>query len=168
MVLTGVTSSGKTTLGSELVASLGYGLFVEEAARTVISKEGRSSDPLKRQQRIFEEAAKAYNANQSHDLVCYDRGPTDCVAYASLLDKTVALSMWERCQELHYDFVFWLEPLSFRADEVRSHDQQRRELLGDLHRVNYLNLGFEVIEVPVMPLSERVNYVEELLHDHRK
>jgi predicted ATPase len=57
--------------------------------------------------------------------------------------------------------VFVLEPLSFAADHGRIEDSETQANLHYAIRDTYLELGFAVVDVPVLAPEERVDFILE-------
>lgn len=160
-VITGPSSSGKSTL-VEYLGQQGF-FVVKEVARGVL-EEGifhPSRDPylfqqeIARRQTIEEEKMRKTDA----DIVFLDRGFYDQIAYCrqagvSKLPPEIQL-------DAHYDGVFILEMLpNFEIDGIRVEKDANEALhLHQITQKEYEKRGIPCIHVPVIPVSERSNFV---------
>lgn len=63
--------------------------------------------------------------------------------------------------EHRYDNVFLLDRLSMQDDAVRTEDEDEAREKHEAIRQAYLDLGMDPIEIPVMPVDERADAIEE-------
>jgi predicted ATPase len=163
-VITGVPGSGKTTLISRL-SEMGY-LTCPESARLLINKETSKGKPLKEirgderkfQKRVFKIKIKLEDKLPKGKIVFLDRGFPDCIAYHKLygLDTKEILKL---CKEKRYKKIFFLEPLPFKKDYARTEDKKTIEKLNYLLRKSYLDLGYEIVTVPIMSAEDRIKFI---------
>ena len=168
-VLTGAPSSGKSTLLGE-IARAGYMTQIE-AARHVIEREiAKGRDLLELRQRdaaAFQhevlQLKLEWEAELPRDqIVFFDRGIPDSVAYYrhegipedEFLSKAIARA--------HYRRVFVLDLISrenFILDGARSETWEGAQELDRLLEAAYRELGYDVMRVPALPLSERADFI---------
>lgn len=164
MVITGAPCSGKTS-AIELLESRGYAV-VQEAARALIDqslKDGLSLEEIKADELGFETklletkiaTESALNPNQ---LIFLDRAIPDSIAYfiKAGFDATAPLAAGRL---FRYRKVFLFERLHFKKDAVRSEDAATAERLEILLSESYRILGYDLIRVPVITVTKRVDFI---------
>ena len=62
-----------------------------------------------------------------------------------------------------YQKIFYLEALPLLNDPARPHNQEKIDNLGEMKKLVHLELGYEVIEIPALPVAERVNMIHTFL-----
>jgi predicted ATPase len=67
----------------------------------------------------------------------------------------------ELATEFKYEYVFVFERLPYSDEGVRinNEDDALARHLGEQLEIEYRNLGYEVIRVPVMPVDDRVQFI---------
>lgn len=160
-VVTGGPSSGKTTLLKEL-EKLGC-ITYHEAARSLIDQEmakGKLLEEIRSneaefQRKVFKIKIQIEKKAPRNKIVFFDRGIPDSIAYYQIcgLDPKEVLKF---CKRKIYKKIFFLEQLSFDQDYARTEDDKTIEKLNKLLKENYKKLGYEVIEIPVMPIRDRL------------
>jgi predicted ATPase len=166
-VLTAGPSAGKSSLIRELSAR-GYETR-PEAARLVIDQaisEGEDVAELKSREE-FHEMVEARDqqimANTPTDeTVFFDRSIIDNLAYRRLSDNFPAPKI--DFQQDRFDTVFLLERVEFQQDEARvDEDAEWAQKIHEELRAVYTDLGFTVIDVELMPVDRRADYVEHVI-----
>ncbi|MGA1192428.1 MAG: AAA family ATPase, partial [Bdellovibrionota bacterium] len=89
----------------------------------------------------------------------FDRGLPDSLGYYRLCGQSEAdfegLELRRR-----YRQVFFFEPTPWEYDGVRNEfDYVNREFIHNSLRATYESLDYDIIDVPVMPVEERVQFV---------
>jgi len=163
-VITGGSSSGKTTVLNEL-AKLGYVVY-PEAARILIDKEmvkGKTIKEIRKneaefQKKVLKMKVKIENKAPKDKVVFFDRAVPDSIAYYQIcgLDPKEVLRF---CKKKRYRKVFFLEQLPFEKDYARVENGNTVKKLNKLLKESYKKLGYEVINIPVMPVKERVQKI---------
>lgn len=163
-VITGGPSSGKTTVLREL-EKLGY-IIYSEAARVFIDKEmkgGKSLEEIRRneaefQRKVLKIKIKIEKSAPKNKIVFFDRAIPDSIAYYQVvgLDSSEVLKF---CQKGRYRKIFLFEQLPFDQDYARIEDGKTIKKLNKLLKESYENLGYEVIEIPAMPVEERLKKI---------
>ena len=94
------------------------------------------------------------------ETIFFDRGIPDSIAYYRLegLDPAEPLRYSRRTR---YRRVFFFEQLEFLKDAVRSENKKIAAKLNVLLREAYLQIGYEIEIVPVMPVKDRTDLVLE-------
>lgn len=165
-VITGGPSSGKTTLLSEL-EKLGYAT-VPEAARTWIDLQmakGMSIAQIRKDEQEFQYDVlrlkqKIENKQSKERVTFFDRGMQDSMAYLKHYNYDVKDWVYQAMDQAKYTKVFLLEPLPvFEEDYARTEGKDFPKQITDELRQAYRDAGMEPIEVPVMPIEDRVKFI---------
>lgn len=170
-ILTGAMGGGKSTILKSLIEH-GYTCMPEPARQ--ILKEQRSSgkegtpdkDPARFNELMLEKMIMDYENNQVNDeIIIFDRGIPDVIAYAELLN-TDGYAALKAANEYKYNNSVFM----FSAwKEIYANDEERRmsfELSAhfEFHvRKVYAELGYEIIDVPLVPVSERVEFLKKFI-----
>jgi predicted ATPase len=175
-VLTGGPYSGKSTTLNAL-HSKGYRV-VKEVARAYIERQlaqGHSlqaitGDQLHFQRTLLQEMLQNEKKLDQEEITFLDRALPDGIGYFvhGNLDPGEVVSL---CKAQHYRYrkVFLLDmlPSSDKTkDVVRREDRRDALLLAQQIEAGYIQLGYPVVHVPVLPLEERVRFI--LDHVDRK
>jgi predicted ATPase len=163
-VITGGPSSGKTSVVKEL-ERLGYKVYYE-AARIFIDKEMAAGKSIKEirgdeadfQRKILKMKLEIEDSAPKDKIVFFDRAIPDSIAYYQICGAN-SKEVLECCSGKKYEKIFFLEPLPFEDDYARVEDKATVEKLNKLLKECYLNLGYEVIEIPVLAVKERVEMI---------
>lgn len=163
-VITGNPGSGKTTTISRL-SKMGYATCLE-AARMIIDEDiskGKTKKEIRSneeefQKKVLELKIELEKKLPKDKIVFLDRGLPDTIAYLQLygFDDTKVIKL---CRKKRYEKIFFLESLSFEKDYARTEDEESLKRLGELLKKVYLDLGYEVIEVPVMTVEDRIKFI---------
>jgi predicted ATPase len=163
-VLTGGPCAGKTTLILEL-EKRGYSVLAE-AARLIIDEKlaaGKTigdivTDPewLISVVRRKLEMEKEVPRDEAH---FFDRGVPDSLAYYNVNNKEVNDEVRAALAQVSYRKVFLLDLIDFVNDEARSETPEQAMILHGLIREAYEDQGYELVEVPVLPVPERADFV---------
>ena len=167
IAITGAPATGKTTLSASLEA-LGYPVFHEQA-REIIQQsldEGTDILPWKDLNAFTEVVWQLRNQQYSSAVLgkinFYDRTNLDAYAYL-IKGETQLTKKWsEELEQTHFDAVFFLPVWP----EIHSLDKQRMETLEDCIEVDgylkqaYREKGYDLIEVPMLSVEERVAFIE--------
>jgi predicted ATPase len=164
-IITGGPSAGKSKTLEQL-AFLGHNV-VPEAARMLIDEEfskGKDiyqvrKDELAFQEKILQLKLEAEAKLDPNQLTFIDRGIADSFPYFSLAgadtDRILDLS-----QRNIYKGIFLLDQVTFEKDYARqTEDAELANRISDLLSHAYTQLGYEFVRVPVMPISERVDFI---------
>jgi predicted ATPase len=163
-VITGAPCSGKTTVIDRL-SKLGY-RTIPEAARILVDEEikgGKTneevkSDMLKFQRRVLEMKVKTERELPTDSIIFFDRGIPDSIAYYKYYNFN-SDEVLKLCKEKKYRKVFVLERLPFKKDYARVENDETAANLQRLLMKAYSGLGYEVVEVPIMTVEERVSFI---------
>ena len=170
-VVTGTPGAGKTAL-VEALALRGHST-VREAATDVVAARGPDVRPW--ESPAFLDAVVAVQrerelaAPRDADHVVLDRSPVCTLALARHMGYDVPPGLAaeleriqrERSYERRVLYVEWLGYLT--PTEVRRIDEADTLRFDRIHRETYLELGYELVEVPVLPVEDRVALVESVI-----
>jgi predicted ATPase len=165
-VITGAPCSGKTSVISR-IGELGYRV-IHETARAYINEElkkGRSLDEIKADMSLFEHnifyrKIEIESALPEKAIIFLDRAIPDSIAYfrfAGLDSKEPE----EKSAEIRYRKIFLFDRLRIKQDEVRNENEENSILIDRLIEETYLDLGYGITRVPVLPLARRVDFILE-------
>lgn len=168
-VITGGPSSGKTTT-VELLRARGFAVTHEQAS-DIISEELAKGRTLLEVRADGDWFQREILKRQLHDeatlkvdeTVFLDRGIPDGLGYERYLKLTPNPDLLSASNQARYRKVFLLEPLPVVVDWNRHEDAQVQREIHDAIRATYLELGFELLDVPALSPEERVEFILERL-----
>jgi predicted ATPase len=163
-VITGAPCSGKTTV-LECLNKMGY-QTVPEAARVFVDEEirkGRKNEEVKYDMLKFQRNVLIMKLNSEKKMpkdriIFFDRGLPDSIAYFEHYNFNVN-EVLRFCKEKSYRKVFLLERLPFEKDYARIENDDAAARLQELLRKAYSGLGYEIVEIPIMTVEERVKMI---------
>jgi predicted ATPase len=163
-VITGAPCSGKTEVINEL-ERLGC-LVVHEVARAYIDEglenaetiAGIKADILAFEHHILYKKIEIEELLPIDKTIYLDRAIPDSIGYyihegLDPADPIQKSTFWR------YEHIFFFERIPFEKDRVRSEDEKIASKLEGLLKESYGMLGYEIINVPLMPVSHRVNFI---------
>ena len=92
-------------------------------------------------------------------LVFLDRAIPDTLAYYQFLNLTVDENLLAIMRTVFYKKIFILDSLPLMKDYARTEDAAAQKKIHALLVTTYKSLGFPVVEVPVLPPNERVDFI---------
>jgi predicted ATPase len=164
-VIAGGVCSGKTSVIRELERR-GYRV-VPETARELIDEgmtEGKTlekarGDVLSFQRRVLARQIEKEAGLPADVPVFLDRGIPDSRAFLAFNAIEEPADITEALARARYRKVFMLEPIRFESDYYRIETADDIERLHQEHVRAYEGLGIEVVDVPVMPVPERADFI---------
>lgn len=164
-IITGAPHAGKTTL-VEALKSRGYAV-VFEAAREYIDKEmkqGKTLREIRKNELEFQKkilAIKIDNEKKAarEELIFWDRGIPDSVAYYGMLGAADDPFLQEAVRNVTYKKVFLLQPLAYKKDYARIEDEKQQRMIHELLKKAYLSHGCELVEVEGDVFEERLESI---------
>jgi len=164
-VIAGGVCSGKTSVIKEL-EQRGYQV-VPETARELIDegmKEGKTleesrGDVLSFQRRVIARQEEKEAALPREEVIFLDRGNPDSRAFLTFNRIEEPVDVTEALRRARYRKVFMLEPIRFESDYYRIETADDIERLHQEHVWAYQSLGIDIIDVPVMPVTERTDFI---------
>jgi predicted ATPase len=168
IVITGAPCSGKSSVVSNLELR-GYRV-VHEAARPYIDellKSGKSlqeikADPFTFEMTILHRKLATENNLPENETIFFDRGLPDSIAYflSAGINPSEPL---KKSRGIRYRKIFHFQRLLFETDCVRAEDEQMAENIDNLIKQSYEMLDYPVVNVPVLTIEQRVNFILERL-----
>ena len=163
--LTGGPGVGKTALLGHL-DSMGFAT-VREAARDVIHEQLQlDSEVLPwRDQSAFQRHVLELQLKREPvadgPVVFMDRGIPDGIAYLRAYGLSVFCEMLVHARE-RYEGVFLIEPHGEYVDDAeRREDPEEAQMLHGVIEATYRDLGYDLVNVPSMPVARRAEFVIE-------
>jgi len=168
-VITGAPCSGKTAVIQEL-ERLGCPV-VHEVARKYIDKGLKNgetiaeikADILSFERRILYKKIEIERLLPKDKTIYLDRAIPDSIGYYihEGLDPSDPI---QKSRFWRYEHIFFFERICFEKDRVRSEDEKIASELERLLKESYWMLGYDIVIVPLMPVSRRVNFILEHIH----
>jgi len=165
-VITGAPCSGKTSVISR-IEQLGYKV-VHETARAYINDElrkGKTLDAIKADMSLFEHnifyrKIEIESSLPEKAIIFLDRAIPDSIAYFRFagLDPKEPEKM---SADIRYRKIFLFDRLRTKQDEVRNENEEDSILIDRLIAETYVNFGYEIMRVPVLPVGRRVDFILE-------
>ncbi|MCT4603515.1 MAG: AAA family ATPase [Marinifilum sp.] len=168
-IITGGPGSGKSSLLNALIRR-GYQGF-EEISRVVIREQHQiNGDKLPWKnladfaEICFERMEKQLNDCYSTNFCFYDRGIPDIIAYVRRGKLKIPKKYFEKCKQ--YNSIVFIAP---PWQDIFINDAERPESFSDSLEIyhflkdTYLELGFNVVELPKISIQERVDFIENYL-----
>ncbi len=164
-VITGGPSSGKTTTVN-LLKERGYITTFEHARHYLDTQrlKGKTIEDVRKQQREFQLGVLDMQIEQENQilpdvLVFLDRAIPDALAYYRFLNLPEDEKLTEALRTVSYKKVFILDCLPLVKDYARTEDETAQKKIHALLIEVYESLGFPVIQVPVLPPKQRVDFI---------
>jgi len=166
-VFTGGPSAGKTTTINEL-KKMGYHVEGEKAKQVLdewmakgMTLDEIRSDEYRFQTRVLPLKIEAEQTSPPDELIFFDRGIPDTVAYYRLAygkyeDKLLDEALKKYCK---YKKVFIFDLLPLEKSNFRNEDDAIAKKIEGLTEAAYKELGLEIVRVPVMSVEKRVEFV---------
>lgn len=167
-VITGGPGSGKSTL-IDLLEAHGYSRSIE-AGRGVIQDQvaiGGTALPWKDPAGFAElmlcwEMRSYRIAQRFSGHVFFDRGVPDVVGYLRLMNLPVPAHVRKAADVFRYNrkvFIAPPWPEIFAQDKERKQDFEEAVRTYEAMILTYMELGYELLELPKAPVEERVTFV---------
>ncbi|MDV6253238.1 AAA family ATPase [Vibrio sp. EA2] len=166
IVITGGPGAGKTTLLNAL-GDLGYATFAE-GSRTIIEQQSQMEEGILPWNHLPEFArlclqlmSEQKQQAQNHQVAFVDRAIPDIIAYLRVGGCDVDSEFVTASTGYHSQVLTCRPEASiYVQDEVRPHSFEEAI---DIHQTlvdTYIQLGYEVIEVPWGTVEERLRFVQ--------
>jgi len=170
-VITGGPGSGKSTLIGGL-QERGYRCSEEISRRLIIEEVANGSDCLPWLDvscfsiKVLREMIAAWEYESVHSLTFFDRSIPDIIAYLEIGDIAVDPMYYQALAKHPYHHqAFILPPWSdiYVNDSERWQTFDEAVAIHEAIRDTYSRCGFELIEVPGLPVNERVDFILSFL-----
>lgn len=171
-VITGGPCCGKTSVIREL-AVRGYHTVPDNARHFVNKKasEGYEKEEVWDRFRVGTECIKidrVAEQNIPENVTSFLDYSLACnIAYHRVYDghdENLVEDIYEIGQN-RYDGVFIFDRLPYEQDDVRGEDDETAELIHRTIHDVYEELGYDPVSVPVVPIEERADIIEEHIHE---
>lgn len=168
-VLTGGPCAGKTTLINALQEK-GY-RTIPEAARMYIEQglaQGKAISQIRADEVAFQREVLRMKmfmeaALPRDERIFFDRGMHDSVAYFDMHGVAADEELAAAVSRARYEKAFLLDIVPYVPDGARTETlEQAKHIHERLGRV-YAEVGIPVIQVPVLPVPERMQYILDCL-----
>ncbi len=164
-VITGGPSTGKTTV-INMLKKRGYKTTIEHARHYMdtMRTEGETIEEMRSNKRKFQLGVldmqiEQEAAIQPKDLVFLDRAIPDAMAYYQFLMLDYDEKLLNAVKNTSYKKVYILDRLPFIKDYARTEDEDDQKKIHQLIIDVYTSLGFPIVIVPVLPPTERVEFI---------
>ncbi len=164
-VITGGPSSGKTTTVN-LLKDRGYITTIEHARHYLDTQrlKGKTVEEVRKNQIEFQMGILDMQIEQENEispdvLVFLDRAIPDALAYYRFLNLPEDEKLTKALLTVSYKKVFILDCLPLVKDYARNEDNEAQKKIQVLLIEVYESLHFPVIQVPVLPPEERVDFI---------
>lgn len=172
-ILTGPPGSGKTSILAEL-SKRGFSI-VDEPARRVLVQQRRidgegvyDKNPFLFKELMLSRMLYDYESALQHDLVFFDRGLPDLIAYS----KCFRLDIGSELKASHiyrYNSTVFIAPA---WEQIYINDAERRltfnaaQVFENDLRQAYEELGYQLIDIPLLGVWDRVNFLLNIIQGY--
>lgn len=174
IVITGGPGSGKTALINYLEKE--NHPVIHEISRDIIleaQKQGVEQlflkNPILFSQKLLEGRLKQFHEAAKHEgtILFYDRGMPDVTAYMDFVNTEYPEDFSSICKENRYDIIFVLPPWKeiYHTDNERYESWEQAEKIFEFLKNGYRGYGYEIVEVPVATIKDRVSYILNYLNN---
>jgi predicted ATPase len=168
IVIAGGPSTGKTSV-INAIEEKGFTCFHEISRQITLQARNEGieqlflTDPLLFSQRILEGRIHQFKQAQNHpdNIIFLDRGIHDVVAYLDCFETLYSEEFIAICNQYKYDKIFLLPPWReiHTADNERYENFEEAVKIHDCLEKTYTNFGYTVVDVPKLPIDERVAFI---------
>lgn len=159
-VISGGPSTGKTDTINSLAKE--FKVFYEVARETLKNKKFGEET----QQEIFKKQLKQIKeAEDLKGIVFFDRGIPDALAYLEYGKFKIPEEFLEesRPEKTGYELIFFLDFVPYKNDEIRKESEKEAQIIHKTIYDIYSGLGYRIIEVPLMSVEKRVEFIKSFL-----
>ena len=168
IALIGGPSSGKTTL-IDALKSDGYYCMDEISRQITIDAQEKGidqlflEDPLLFSQHLLLGRQTQFNEADSinQDIVFFDRGLPDVVAYLDYLGSSYPNTFKTICSEHKYDCIFILKPWKaiYKQDNERYETFEQAVVIHEFLVKSYTEFGYTIVDTPFGTVKERIDFI---------
>lgn len=170
-IITGAPSTGKSSVVNELIKR-GYVCHDEIARQVIIENQGKNNnllpwvDMLAFSDEVFRRMEELNNSLPINELCFLDRSMVDLIGYMDFGGGVAPLTYAEGAKKANYSpdvfyLPFWAQ--IFANDEQRLESTEEAQKIDIALRKAYVGLGFNLIEVPIGSIEERVDFILDYL-----
>lgn len=164
-VITGGPCTGKTT-AVELLAAKGYKTIMEQARHYIDTQtiQGKTVEEIKANKEQFQLEVLNLQIKEEtkldvNQVAFLDRALPDAMAYYEFLSIRYDARLIEMCNRFCYQKVFVLDRLPLINDYARLEDEFEQIRIHNLIIDVYRRFPCPVIQVPVLPPQERIEFI---------
>lgn len=167
IVITGGPGTGKSTVIRELQRR-NFKCMAEISRQVTIEAQQNGinqlflEDPLHFSELLLEGRTRQFEEGSLEgEIVFFDRGIPDVMAYLSYLDVSFSDVFTQRSMELRYEKVFMMPPweVIYRQDNERYESYPQAIRIYEKLQDTYSTLGYEIELVPTGQVEERVSFI---------
>ena len=168
IALIGGPGTGKTTLINALKTK-GYNCMEEISRQITIEAQENGieqlflEDPLLFSKQLLLGRQKQFlKADSLHEeIVFFDRGIPDVVAYLDYLKSSYPDSFKAICSQHNYNKVFILKPWKaiYKQDNERYETFEQALILHEFLVKTYTDYGYTIIDTPFGTVEERIDFI---------
>jgi predicted ATPase len=163
-VITGAPSSGKTTLINQL-ATAGYSIapeiareYIEQLLANNHTLADIRRDTHQLQRGILAVALKRERRLKPNQLIFFDRGIADSLGYFHYYNLDTD-HITKAFHQTRYKKIFYCHQLPVEYDAVRVEDNLSAKKIGELIYEAYIKLDYQLIELPAVPVEQRMEII---------
>lgn len=174
IIITGGPGMGKTAIVQHL-SELGY-RCVPESGRAIIRQQvssGGTALPWNNRsafaQLMFNTALEDYfKLITASDPIFFDRGIPDVIGYLELSELPVPFTITETVRNNRYQNTVFITP---PWQDIYENDKERKQDFAEAVRTYemmmkvYTDCGYKPVEIPKLPVSDRVCFILDHLHN---
>lgn len=172
ILLTGGPGTGKTTILSEL-EKRGYICFPEVSREIILEAQKEGIDQLfltkpdEFNKKLLTGRISQFNncVTIESEYIFLDRGLPDIIAYNNYIEVDSSPEVITAVTDFIYDFVFVFPPWK----KIYKNDNERYESFDEAQKIHenlkktYEGLSYDVCEVPLGDISDRANYILNII-----
>lgn len=170
-IITGAPSTGKSSVVNELIKR-GYVCHDEIARQVIKENQGKNNnllpwvDMLAFSDEVYARMKKLVESLNTKQLCFLDRSMVDLIGYMNFANQEAPERYAQGAKKAGYANSVFYMPF---WEDIFANDEQRLESTEEAMRIDeslreaYINLGFELVEVPKGTIEERVDYILEQL-----
>ncbi|KTD54211.1 MULTISPECIES: AAA family ATPase [Legionella] len=169
-ILTGPPGSGKTSILAEL-SKRGFPI-IDEPARLVLAQQRLidgdgvyDKNPFLFKELMLSRMLYDYESAPKHELVFFDRGLPDLIAYSKCFNLDIGSELKASHAHRYNPTVFFTpawEKIYINDAERRLTFDAAQVFENDLRQA-YAELGYQLIDIPLLSVSERVNFILNII-----